>query len=699
VLGLAVLGLAGLSAVVLGLVWVSAQRAGNPVLALVDPSMSGTSVAVRVALIACTALTAGIGLVRALLGLAHEARQLDGPSDSWAAVPIGVRRAAWVASVGAAAACAVAVLTGQASRPAGAIQLMLSLLVPLLLGSARAVAPAALALAGLLAAELASGRAGLAMALDVGYALAAAVLLGASVFGTSAPDRLARVALPASVAACLTGVAQLLLTGPATTWDALHTGSGIAALAQAGLPMLATATWSLTLPGAGAHPRLVHDRPSRVIGSPESAARAERADSSPSERGGSLDDARRRAGELTRLAAGIMTVAFASAATLATLPHPAAAPAPGQPLLRPIDLPFRHLAVLVLPMRPGPNLVHVGGPGEPVRQPLPAAHQHGATTTASTGITVSVGQPADTNPVPVTARPGAAGGWAVVDIPAGADRLTVTADGTAAAVPVNVGTEPADPGEQRLLAGPDGPECAGAVLGALLAAATMPSTDTAAPARATCPAAGLSGADAAALRDTVEFLAARGISALTLVTDDSPRGRAAAELVRADAARRHLPIATAATPGATLLALSGWAGAVEALDHATDRAVTEATGGVVLAPWLLTDGVLRAASSEVVALPFDPGDSGARRYAATLAAAFPGEAPSAAGYLAWAAETGMRLESRSSFYGAAPVNVPMGMDGMDHGGSDPAAWYPGGTVVPINPPLVDRRTGAPGVTP
>jgi hypothetical protein len=284
--------------------------------------------------------------------------------------------------------------------------------------------------------------------------------------------------------------------------------------------------------------------------------------------------------------------------------------------------------------------------------------------------------------VPLTARPGAAGLWAVVDIPAGATRLVVTQGGgtagdaatEAGVVPVDVGTADIVPGTQRTLAGPDGPECASAALGALVGGRATPST---------CPADGLAPSDARALSDSVEFLAGRGITALNLVADDSARGRAAADLVRAEAARHRLAVAGTPTAGDTLLVVSGWVGAKQALDASTRRG-GQAGGGVLLAPWLLTGPVVTAASSEVLPLSFNPQETTPRRYGAFVAAVFPGEGPSASGYLAW---RGGRdgLEARPTFYGAAPVDVPMGMP-MPLGGG-PSDWYPSGTVVPINPPL------------
>jgi hypothetical protein len=519
-----------------------------------------------------------------------------------------------------------------------------------------------LVLAGLVGVEFAAGRAGLALALDAVYAVAATVLLGTLVFGvallpadpraqagSSAGTRLRHLGLAAGAIVSVTGIAQLLITGPRTSFDLWHTGYGVAALAQAGLPVLVTAIW---LVATGSTARL-------------------------------------RAAELSRLAAGGLTVALLAAALVATFPRPLAAPEPGQPLLRPINLGLRHLAVLVLPMRPGSNLIHIGsndpaGGGEI----LPQHHHGGAPEPAAVPgqITITAGDEPDAAPVSVARRPGAPGNWAVLDIPAGTDRLHISGDGTTATVPVDVGTTPADPAVQQALAGPDGPECASAALGGLLAGADHSSSLTWAPPLG-CPSQSLTQADASSLRDTVAFLGGRGIRALELVSDDSPRSHAAADLVRTEATQLRLPVSATPAAGDTLLVLSGWAQAKDALGKATVAADGVPNGGIVLAPWLLTGAVLGSASSEVLALRFNPQNVDPRQYASTVSTVFPDETPSAAGYRAWAAQHHTPLDTGATFYGAAPVNVPMGMgDDMNMGGQ-PSDWYPGGTVVPINPPL------------
>src|ERR1700754_3609785 len=257
----------------------------HPVEAFVDASPPGPAAVLRVVLMVAAAVTAGLGLGRPGLGFAPP--------------PAGTRMMAWIGGLTAAAACVGTVLAGLAARPLGALVLVLSMAVPLLLSSARLVLPVAALLAGLLAAVLGSGRTGLPLALDVTYAVAGAVLLGTTVFavgqgsayrsqvaddseGNGAPDRvagrLASIAVPAGVVVSIAGVGQLLVTGPRTRYDAVHTGYGLAAWAQAALPVLVTLVW------------LVARRPAGW----------------------------RRAAELTRLAAGGLALAFAATAMLAT---------------------------------------------------------------------------------------------------------------------------------------------------------------------------------------------------------------------------------------------------------------------------------------------------------------------------------------------------------------------------------------------
>jgi hypothetical protein len=691
VLPAGLLALAALTTVTLARVG-GLDRAADPVLALVDPSPDGTAAAVRAMLLVATSAIAGIGLVAGVLSGFGVGSGSAGAGER-RPVGRGALVLAWAAGLLATAGCTLEVLTGGASRPWAAAQAAISLLVPLLLGTSRPgrAVPVALLLAGVLGVELGTARTGLPFAVDVVFALAGSVLFGACVLGIGADagtgsGRVHTVAIWAGLATTAAGVGQLALTGPPAGYDMLHTGYGLAALVQAAVPLLVTATWLVI----GARLGRAAAQPGAETGAEKSEVSETETETETEARPEHLVAAARaggrgRAGELSRLCAGGVAVAVAAAAVLATLPHPAGAPVPGQPLARPVELPFQHLALLVAPMRPGPNLVHVAATPAGAASQL-AGHHHGAPppSTPPGTITVSAGGAA----VPVTARPGAPGAWAVLDIPAGTDRITVTADGSPATVPVDVGDTPADPALQRALTGPDGPECASGLLGGLVAVSTVGRTPAEANLAADCPSEALTSADADALRDTVTFLAGRGVTGLNLVSDGSPRGVAAADLVRARAATAKLPVRPVGTPTDTLLVVSGWSGAVPALTEAVARSEDEPAGGIVLAPWLLTGGVVSAAPSEVLPLTFNPGESPARQYGATVAAVFPGEGPSTAGYLAWlrAGGAGGQLEPRVTFYGAAPVDVPMGMDDM-HMGGNPGDWYPTGTVVPISPPV------------
>jgi hypothetical protein len=629
--------------------------------ALIRPPVPGATVLMRVVLLAAISLTAGIALARPALGTGEVSR--------------GVRLAVRVSGVAGAAVCVAEALTAQASRPVAAGLVVLLVSATLLVPGRTRVSVALGALLGLVLAlvlgfELVSTGSGGARLAASGYGLFGALLLGASVFGVAVlpgrpkrlpdpaavpsdtapeapaalpgpvagvPDRalvisrLTGIALVSGVLTTLSGAVYLGLTGPRTGFDAGHTAYGVASVAQAALPVLVTLGWLLAR-----HPRGLA-----------------------------------RGAELTRLAAGLLVVAFLAGASLATLPQPAAGPSPGRALLRPVDLGLRHLAVLVTPMRPGANLVHVGDAGG--GQATPVGHQHGvpAAPSATPGtLTVSAGGPA----VPLTSRPGAPGLWAVVDIPAGHGSLTVAADGLSAALPIDAGDAPADPAVQRTLAGPDGPECATAQLGGL--AAGHPDTGG-------CPSQALSAADAGVLSRTVDWLVGRGITTVDLAVDGSPRSVQAERVVREQAARRDLTVAATPANEHTLLVLSGWATGSDQLSASAVRAQGGgAYGGVVLAPWLFSAPVLQRATSEVGAVRLDPKGTRARQYALTLAAAFPGETPTPGGYLAW---TGGRSATEPvRFLGAAQVNVPMGgaMDDMDMSGG-PGDWYPAGTVLAI----------------
>lgn len=679
--------------------WVAGGYAATaPLLGFADPQLELITSAIRVVQLVGTWVLAGLALSRPLV---------KEPTR-------GVRIAALVAAIIVAVSSELAAYRGQAATPLVLTQLVLALAVPVLLSRGRIVALAGAGLVGVLAWELSRGQVLLPAALFVLYALSGAVLVGVTVLGVSAnprrtadlrhtadlrrrrppvrleaadptpddgadpiadgadptPDvdtdpvadsdaeldatrnRLTRAALASGVLAAAVGVSLLLAVGPNTVGDLFGTGYGLALSAVAVVPILVTLTWFLT---------------TRPAGGP-------------------------RAGELNRLAVGGLVLSFAATSALGLLPLPPAGPHAGQPLLRPLTLGFRHLAVLVTPMRPGPNLVHIGDAND--ANGLPPRH-HAATAPVLIGtVTVSVGNgTGDTaRQVPVTARDGASGGWAVIDIPAGSSSLTVTADGVPGAVPISVGSKPTEGSDtltQQALVGPDGPECVSAALGALAAGAGVSGRpDVPGSPGAKCPSEELTGADAATLTDFVVFLRNRGVSGVTVVADDSPRSRAADQVVRAEAARRGLPISAVPSPTDGLMVLTGWTKAADTVRRANAKGpdAPPSAQGIFLAPWLLTPPVMTLSETSVLGLQFNPQDIDSLGYASTLVGVFPKETPSAAGYRAWAQQLGVHVDPRASFYSGAPINVPMGPDNQEHG-SNPAAWFPSGAIIQVSPPM------------
>jgi hypothetical protein len=256
----------------------------------------------------------------------------------------------------------------------------------------------------------------------------------------------------------------------------------------------------------------------------------------------------------------------------------------------------------------------------------------------------------------------------VVTLPPGASRLWVGHG--EAATPVRVDTGPAPGRAAATLAGPDGPECASAALGAL-AAGTVEAVTS-------CPSDRLDDADAQALRRTVGFLATRRIAALGVVADSSPRSRAAAGVVRAAAAAHGLAVTTA--PSGVRVVVAGWERA-DATLRALLRGTTPA-GGIYLAPWLATGGLLQYSSGAVVALGFDPHDGPARRYVGALEAVLPGEAPSASGFTAWRGHE--PPAGPTVLYAAAQVAYLPAEFGHRHTGG---GWVIGGRLTAVTPPL------------
>jgi hypothetical protein len=305
------------------------------------------------------------------------------------------------------------------------------------------------------------------------------------------------------------------------------------------------------------------------------------------------------------------------------------------------------VAVLIVPNRPGRNLVHVAAPDG-----------------------VSVGTDRERLTAAGT-RPGAGGTWTEVRLPAGPARLWVARGGHTAELRVDTGAPappssgPSGPAAQDLT-GPDGPECASAVLGRLVAGVVTPVTS--------CPADALTAADAAALRGVIRFLAQRGQRTISLVADGSRRSVAAAELVRTGSAAAGITIGSTGP----LVVVAGWAAADRTLTGlAADR--TRGAGGAYLAPWLLHAPVQEARLAQLIPLRYAPRDPLPLEYLAALQSRFPSEPPSASGYAAWLQARGMDLAGRLRLYAAARVTVPGPANVHSHG----AGWLPHGTITPV----------------
>ncbi|SBT43065.1 hypothetical protein [Micromonospora auratinigra] len=348
----------------------------------------------------------------------------------------------------------------------------------------------------------------------------------------------------------------------------------------------------------------------------------------------------RAGGRPGRFTAGLLVLA-AVLTTLTAAAAPVTAAPVGVPVLARVDL-GEPGSVLVVPGRPGRNLVRVPDVGW------------------------RVGGTAD-RLLPATARPGTDGAWATLDLAPGQREIWVGRAGRSVAVAVPVGTGPRAADE---LTGPDGPECATAVLGRLAAGRREPVTS--------CPAQRLAVPDRAALVAAIRFVAGRGVDTITLVGDDSPRSREATAAVTAEAGRHGLTVS--ATGGGPLVVVAGWELARRTLaDVAAGRRAAPA--GAYLAPWLLHAPLLDQPVGQVLALAFGPIEPGPQRYLGALAALAPDVPPSAGGYDAYLTATGGHLTGPVRLYAAARITVPGDVGG--HAGHHGTAWLPGGTVTPV----------------
>lgn len=613
--------------------------------------------ALRLVLLTALAVVAGSGLVRVLAAAPGRAERI-------------VTGAAALVAVGAA----VAAMTRSGAGPTGwtLVLLVATVAVPALLAGPRPVLAAvpALAVTALLVLQLA-GTPGVApwFALDAGGAVAGSLAAGAAVHlvttrtdDDARPVRVRVLGIAAGTVGAVLAAVRLALAGPFSLTDVHGTGFGRAAL----VTVVAPAVVAVLLVAESVLTRRAGHR-----------VRA--------------DEVRDRVRTPAALAA---VVAVGAATLLAALPAPAPAAVPGRALVRSVDLGTGPLTLAVSPMRPGPNLVQLAGADAVVtgaEAATPAGHGADRPAGAPVGYSVRVGE----LDVPFIDRAGAAGGWAVVDLPAGTRSITVNAGGLSRSVPVDVGTERTAPAGAT---GADGAECLSAAVGRIVAGGAS----TLGP----CPSEALDPSDERALRGVVHALGTQGAPGLAIAGDASPRSRAAADAVRAEAAVTGIPVRPAPGPDDALVVVSGWQNAaitVRDTARAAQRAPT-ALGGTYLAPWLLTGGVLGQSPGTLLPLDFGPQEQVPQRYVRTLAAVAPGSAPSLSGLRAWAATTGESYaEPAPALYGAAPVSVPMSIDTDGSGARhrlNGAAWFPGGAVVRIGSALdTAPAPAAPGPLP
>lgn len=360
-----------------------------------------------------------------------------------------------------------------------------------------------------------------------------------------------------------------------------------------------------------------------------------------------------------RIGAVAVAAAFVAWTVLPGIPAPGELPLPGVPRLAHAAVGDQDVPVLVTPHRPGKNLVH-----------LPES--------AGDEFTVDAGG----GPVRAVARPGTSGTWAEVDLPAGRGELEVHGPGaTTGDVEIDTGSGPGLPAATS----GDGPECASTALAALVAGQRVPLDG--------CPADSLSEQDAAALRTLVGYVQRNGAPGITVLGDDSPRSRAAADVVRDAARQARIPVGDRPAPDNALVLVGSWTDAARRLDTvaATQHTAPTYAYGVHLAPWLLHSPVTTGIASSAVPLRFDPREYRSLEYGMALSTSFGGEPPSVAGFHTWLAARGQRAHDPVVIYASAQVDaMQMDMPGMRGGmhGSEPAGqWVPHGTVVAVSGPL------------
>ena len=344
------------------------------------------------------------------------------------------------------------------------------------------------------------------------------------------------------------------------------------------------------------------------------------------------------------VAAGTATAVFAGLLGAMVMEQPS--PLTGVSALADLRFGNQPVPVLVVPGRPGWNLVHVDA------------------TNAAVGLDVY-------HMTPAGPRPGTTGVWALVKLPPGNATVLVLHGGASAAIQLRTGQ---DVTPEPALTGSDGPECASAVLGALIAGQETPLRR--------CPSQELSPADSAALRGMIGFIAARGMRHVTLVSDTSPRSLLAAKVVRTVCEAHHIAVGTPRDhPGGPVVIVSGWAGADSALNQVAEGQLP--SEGTYLGPWLLDEPLLEYPAGQLLPLGFDLQDHAAFSYLETLNRRFPGEVPTEAGYLGWLTSKGTArsaLTGRAELYAASTVYFP-GESG--HAGPQ-YTWLPPGGISQVS---------------
>jgi hypothetical protein len=274
---------------------------------------------------------------------------------------------------------------------------------------------------------------------------------------------------------------------------------------------------------------------------------------------------RRRGVLVSRVGAWVLAVGLVGSVAQAMVSAPGAS-TPGLATTARVSLDDGQVNVVVVPNLPGWNLVHV-----------------------DSGVSVG------TDPAALKRSKG----WMAVRLPAGRAELWVGNGRDTGSFVTNTGTTGAAPSG---LSRPDGPECAEALLGRMLATGALSD--------ATCPADVLTPTDAAELTVTVEQLALSGATTVAVVADESPRGQAAADTVRTTAAGLGLSVVDPDQHAAPLVVVSGWSAAAP---------LTVSARRAVMAPWLLDDV------------------SSFQRYEKAHRAAYPTLSPSMAGFQGWLA--------------------------------------------------------------